>query len=105
MASNNTIQVDGLNIDAAAKTVLYRRSEIVLTKKEFELLLFFIVNKNRVLSKQAIFEHLWGDDYDGLDSLDTIYVHTMNLRKKLVAHTGADYIKTVYGMGYKWART
>lgn len=99
------IQVDGLEIQPEAMTVTYRQTPILLTKKEFQLLLFFIDNMNRVLSKQAILEHLWGEAYDGSDNLDTIYVHTMNLRKKLSAHTGKDHIRTMYGTGYKWERS
>ena len=98
---NNIIQIDDLQVDTSAKTVFYGKTEITLTKKEFELLLYFIVNKNRVVSKQSILAHLWGEEYAINESVDTIYVHTMNLRKKLVLHTGIDYIKTVYGMGYK----
>lgn len=101
---NNVLRVDKMEINTDAKTVHYLDNEIVLTKKEFELLLFFVVNKNRVVSKQSILTHLWGDAYDTPESLDTIYVHTMNLRKKLITQTGIDYIKTVYGMGYKWVQ-
>ena len=99
---NSQIQVDDLTIDPVAKTVSCNETFIPFTKKEFELLLYFIVNKNRVVSKQSIAEHLWGDHYDIIYNFDTVYVHTMNLRKKIVAHTGIDYIKTVYGMGYKF---
>lgn len=101
---DSIIQIDNLEINTAAKTVSYDGTEISLTKKEFELLLYFIVNKNRVVSKQSILAHLWGDEYEINESVDTIYVHTMNLRKKLVSQTGQDYIKTVYGMGYKWTQ-
>ncbi|MGN6439300.1 MAG: response regulator transcription factor [Agriterribacter sp.] len=101
---NNVIRVDKMEINTDAKSVHYLGNEIALTKKEFELLLFFVINKNRVVSKQSILTHLWGDAYDATDSLDTIYVHTMNLRKKLMTQTGTDYIKTVYGMGYKWVQ-
>ncbi|MBS1661432.1 MAG: response regulator transcription factor [Bacteroidetes bacterium] len=94
---------DGLEIDVDARSVSFQQKPITLTKKEFELLLFFIDNAGRVVSKRAIVEHLWGDEFGGSDSMDTIYVHTMNLRKKLIAHTGTDYIKTVYGTGYKWS--
>lgn len=99
---NSIITIDDLVIDTSAKTVSHEGKEITLTKKEYELLLYFIVNKNRVVSKQSILSHLWGDQYETNENIDTIYVHTMNLRKKLVSHTGLDYIKTVYGMGYKW---
>ncbi len=99
---NNTISIDDLHIDTSAKTVFFKNTEIACTKKEYELLLYFVVNKNRVVSKQAIAEHLWGDHYDMVDNYDTVYVHTMNLRKKIKTQTGVDYLKTVYGMGYKW---
>lgn len=76
---------------------------LTLTKKELDLLLYFIANKNRVLTKESIAEHLWGEQADSLDSLDFIYTHIKNLRKKLVEKGGSDYIRSIYGMGYKFA--
>ena len=76
---------------------------LTLTLKEYELLVFFIANKNRVLTKQTIAEHLWGDHIDLQDSFDFVYQHIKNLRKKITAAGGADYIKTIYGLGYKWS--
>ena len=73
-----------------------------LTLKEHELLLFLIANRNRVLTKQSIAEHLWGDNVDFLDSFDFVYQHIKNLRKKITAAGGEDYIKTIYGLGYKF---
>lgn len=73
-----------------------------LTKKEFDLLLFFITNKNRVLGKQAIAQHLWGDYTDDMANFDFVYQHVKNLRKKITAAGGKDYISTVYGIGYKF---
>jgi DNA-binding response OmpR family regulator len=74
--------------------------QLELTKKEFELLLYFVSNKGRVISKNAIAEHLWGDEMQG--NLDFIYTHIKNLRKKLMEADETDYIKSVYGMGYKF---
>ncbi len=71
-------------------------------KKEFEMLLFFIVNKNRVLTKEAIAEHLWNDNIDLADNFDFIYTHLNNIRRKIKTKGGNDYIKTIYGMGYKF---
>lgn len=73
-----------------------------LTKKEFDLLLYFVVNKNRVLTRQSIAEHLWGDYTDNLSNFDFVYQHVKNLRKKITAAEGRDYIGTVYGLGYKF---
>lgn len=73
-----------------------------LTKKEFDLLLFFLINKNRVVGKQAIAQHLWGDYTDDLSNFDFVYQHVKNLRKKISTAGGRDYINTVYGLGYKF---
>jgi DNA-binding response OmpR family regulator len=101
-SGHNCLEIDDLVIDTTAQVVSCKNEPINLTKKEYELLLYFIVNKNRVVSKQSIAEHLWGDHYNMADNYETVYVHTMNLRKKITAHTGTDYIKTIYGMGYKF---
>ncbi|WP_313374139.1 response regulator transcription factor [Chishuiella sp.] len=76
---------------------------INLTKKEINLLIYFINNKNRVLSRQAIAIHLWGDYTYNLDNVDFIYQHLKNLRRKISESGGNDYVKTVYGLGYKWS--
>jgi DNA-binding response OmpR family regulator len=76
---------------------------LVLTKKEYDLLIFFLSNKDRVLTKEAIAEHLWGDEMDMADSFDFIYTHIKNLRKKIIEKGGEDYIRTIYGMGYKFS--
>lgn len=84
------------------QVVKVNTSPLVLTKKEYALLLFFVSNKNRVLTKEIIAEHLWGDNMDMADSYDFIYTHIKNLRKKLIDAGSADYVKTIYGMGYKF---
>ena len=73
-----------------------------LTKKEFDLLVFLVTNKNRVLGKNAIAQHLWGDYTDNLPSFDFVYQHIKNLRKKISEAGGNDYLTTVYGIGYKF---
>jgi len=91
-----------ISVNTESRTVIIKGSAIILTKKEYDLLLFFIINKNRVLTKEAIAEHLWEDSIDMADTYDFIYTHLNNLRKKIRAAGGADYIKTLYGMGYKF---
>lgn len=83
--------------------VTINNNPIILTKKEFELLVFFIGNKNRLLTRESIAEHLWGDNIDLADNYDFIYTHINNLRKKIMKAGGKDYVKTVYGMGYKFS--
>jgi DNA-binding response OmpR family regulator len=97
---NNLIEFHNLIIDTQSKTVTVNKNLVELTKKEYELLLYFISNKKRLISKDAIAEHLWGNDMSG--NFDFIYTHIKNLRKKLMDAGDADYIKSVYGMGYKF---
>ena len=88
-------------IDTQAKVAMVNNNPLELTRKEFELLLYFVSNKRRVISKNAIAQHLWGDEMEG--SLDFIYTHIKNLRKKLMETGEADLIKSIYGMGYKFS--
>jgi DNA-binding response OmpR family regulator len=69
------------------------------------LLLYFTYNKGRVVSKNAITEHLWGEEMSGGINHDFLYTHIKNLRRKLMAAGGEDYIQSVYGVGYKFATT
>ncbi len=100
---NDLLQFQNISIDIRAKSVSVNNKTIELTKKEYELLLYFVSNKKRVISKNAIAEHLWGDDMEGNN--DFIYTHIKNLRKKLMDAGDTDYIKSVYGMGYKFSDT
>ena len=93
----NEITLNTDTIEARVYNVL-----LDITPKEFHLLLYFIVNKNRVLSRHAIATHLWGDYTDSLSNFDFVYQHVKNLRRKIDAAGGADYITTIYGLGYKF---
>lgn len=99
---NNRIVIDKLVLDLPNKSLSFDGEGITLTRKEYELLLYLLSNKNRVVTKEAIVEHLWGDNIDMCDSYDFIYSHVKNLRKKLVQAGAPDYIKAIYGMGYKF---
>lgn len=99
--SNNVI-FNEIDIDILSKTVAVNNTKLDITKKEIDLLLYLIGNENKVLSKSAIAEHLSGDMADMLDNHDFVYAHIKNLKKKLSKAGSGDYIKTVYGLGYKW---
>lgn len=94
------ITFDAISISPENQQVSISNEIVELTAKEYELLLFFISNKNRILSKSIIAEHLWGDSMDLADSHDFIYTHIKNLRKKLIEKDCPDYVKTRYGAGY-----
>lgn len=92
-----------IRVQSAERQVFVLEKPIDLTRKEYDLLLFFLANKNRVLTRETIAEHLWGDDADQMDNFDFIYSHIKNLRKKLTDNGAGDYLKAVYGVGYKFS--
>ncbi len=99
---NNVVVLDQLTINMADKTVQSIDGMVELTRKEYELLLYFASNRNRVVTKESIIDHLWGNHANHSDTYDIIYSHIKNLRKKLMESGCPDYIKAVYGMGYKF---
>ena len=98
---DNDLQFRDIIISPYNNEVKISDHQVKLTKKEFDLLLFLVSNPNRVLTKEAIAEHLWGDYMDMADSYDFIYAHLKNLRKKLFEISGEEYIQTIHGVGYK----
>ena len=95
------ITIGSICIDIQGKRVTVADKELDLTQKEYQLLLYLAINKNRILSKNAIAQHLWGDDMDFPDNYDFIYAHIKNLRKKIIAAGSEDCIRSIYGEGYK----
>ena len=100
--NSNIVRQGELEIDLLAKTVSVNSTLVTLTRKEFDLLIYFIGNKNRVISKSTLAEHLSGDFADMLDNHDFVYAHVKNLKKKLNEAGCEQFLKTVYGTGYKW---
>ena len=100
---NTKITFQEISIDLLGKVAMVNDNVVELTRKEYDLLIFLISNKNRVVSKNAIAEHLSGDDAELLDKFDFIYSHIKNLKKKLAEAGSVDYIKTIYGLGYKFS--
>ncbi|MCG9792272.1 response regulator transcription factor [Flavobacterium algicola] len=94
------ISLNEITINTEERRVTIGDTTINLTTKEYNLLIYFIANKNRVLQKNALIEHLWGDNADQFDNYDLIYSHVKNLRKKMLAVNCTDYIQSVYGIGY-----
>lgn len=94
------LKIGELFILPDSRQVFAGQEAVVLTKKEFDMLIFFVSNLNRVLTKEAIAEHLWGEFADTADSFDFVYSQIKNLRKKLQEKTNLDYFRNVYGSGY-----
>jgi DNA-binding response OmpR family regulator len=102
LRGDNIVTVNEISVNTNTLEVKVNGTIIDVTRKEYEMLLYFLVNKNRVVTKQSIAEHLWGDYTDNLANVDFVYQHIKNLRKKITAANGRDYISTVYGIGYKF---
>jgi DNA-binding response OmpR family regulator len=98
----NLLTYDMIEIDLGLKEVRVDGRSIVLTKKEYDMLLYFIANKGKVISHNALVDHLWRDEVTWADNFDFLYTHIKNLRKKLSELTGRDYFSSVYGVGYKF---
>ena len=99
---DNIITYNEISIDVLAMTTTVNGKAIVLTRKEFDLLVYFLANKGKVVTKNAMAEHLWGDEMDISDDFDFIYTHVKNLRKKLLEAGSQDYLRSLYGIGYKF---
>ena len=100
---DEVITFNEIEINPNSMAVTVNKKPIELTKKEYNLLLYFITNKNKVLTKESIAEHLWGDNIEMADSFDFIYTHMGNLRKKMKKLGAPNYLQTMYGLGYKFA--
>jgi len=100
-SGNNMVTIKNISIDTMAREVFVNNTKIDLTKSEYDILLFLFANTNKVISKESLAEHIWGDNMDLIDSFDFIYSHIKNLRKKIISAGAEDPIKVVYGIGYK----
>jgi len=98
---DTTITWNNLKLSPEQRTVAVNGIDMVLNRKEFDLLYYFIINPNRLINKTALAESVWGDYIDQADNLDFVYSQIKNLRKKLKEANAEVDIQAVYGMGYK----
>jgi len=99
----NEISFNEIKINTADNQAYVNDNCLTLTRKEYDLLLFLVTNRNRIITKESIVEHLWGDEVILTDSFDFVYTHLKNLRKKITMAGGKNYIKSIYGFGYKFS--
>lgn len=99
---SDTTQYGNLILDFKSRSAFVNKTRLELTKSELDLLLFLVANKNKVVSKNAIGEHLSGDQSDRFDNFDFVYSHMKNLKRKMAEAGGEERIKTVYRLGYKF---
>lgn len=101
LGGGNVVQLSNMELDFEARALRVEGNDIHLNRKEFDILAFFVVNKNRLVHKSALAEHVWGDHMDNADNFDFIYSQIKNLRKKLKHHGANLEIQAIYGVGYK----
>ena len=90
-----------INIDSYEVSV--NGENIYMTRKEFDILLYFMVNRDKVITRESIAEHIWGNNISCADNFDFIYSHIKNIRKKIELKNGRNYLHNIYGIGYKFS--
>lgn len=97
----NCIEVGNLVLDIQERTLFVEDKNIHLNRKEFNILSYFLMNKNRLITRTALAEYVWGDHIDEADNFDFIYYQIKNLRNKLKNAKASISIKSIYSVGYK----
>jgi len=98
---SDILALKNMRIDFDKHIVWIDENELKLNRKEYDILCYFAVNANRIITKEALAEHIWGDNIDSADSFDFIYSQMKNLRKKLKDFNSQVEIENIYGAGYK----
>ncbi|MEI6950415.1 response regulator transcription factor [Paraflavisolibacter sp. H34] len=98
---SSAFTLNNLLVDADLRAIKVDGEDLGLTRKEFDILLYLITNKNRLVTKTALAEHVWGDHIDEADSFEFVYSQIRNVRKKLKDSGAEVEIQAVYGIGYK----
>lgn len=101
LGGKNTVEIGNIILDIDERLFMVNNNPVHLNRKEFDILNYFIVNKDRLIRKPTLAEYVWGDNIDQVDNFDFIYYQIKNLRKKLQASQADISIESVYGMGYK----
>jgi len=97
------LSFDRIRIEPEERICFVDEQKIDLTQKELDLLLYFMSNRNRVVTKEGIADYLWGDYGGDYGSYDFVYTHLKNLRRKLMDAGCPDYVQNIYGIGYKFS--
>lgn len=95
------VPLGDFNVDLQKRNVYFEQTEITLSRKEFDLLSYMLLHKNRPLSRMQLSEHIWGDLADDEYDSNYIDVHIKNIRRKLSAHAAVDWLQTIRHVGYK----
>jgi DNA-binding response OmpR family regulator len=97
---NQNLNIGDFVIELMSRKISCKGKEVMITKKEYELLLYLIVNRNKVLTRNQLYEHIWGNILNDQYDSNFIDVHIKNIRKKLNEHAPTPWLETVRGIGY-----
>ena len=98
---DSVVNFGGVELDTTRKRVVLNGKKVDLTKKEYDLLQYLVFNHDRVLTRQQLYEHIWGNILDDQYDSNFIDVHIKNLRKKLNNNALTPWLETVRGVGYR----
>jgi DNA-binding response OmpR family regulator len=98
---SNVISFQGFLVDFPNRSLVWEAQSVNLTKKEFDILNYLIMNKNRVITRMQLTEHIWGDIIETDNDSNYIDVHLKNIRKKLSKFSETEWLETIRGIGYK----
>ncbi|SBW05682.1 response regulator transcription factor [uncultured Dysgonomonas sp.] len=98
---SNVLKLGNVSVDFDKHLVYIDDQELRLNRKEFDILSFFAMNTNKLITKEVLAEHVWGDNIDSADNFDFVYAQMKNLRKKLKDSNAGIMLENVYGVGYK----
>jgi DNA-binding response OmpR family regulator len=103
LKGGEVLSFDRIRVEPEERICYVDKQQVDLTQKEMDLLLYFMSNRNRVVTKEGIADYLWGDYGGGYGSYDFVYTHLKNLRRKLMDAGCPDYVQNIYGIGYKFS--
>ena len=101
LGGSELLTIGNLSVDFNSHVIYINDEELKLNRKEFDILSFFVTNMDRLITKEVLAEHVWGDNIDSVDSFDFVYSQVKNLRKKLKDNNADIVLENVYGVGYK----
>src|SRR5580704_6711713 len=95
------VPIGDFTIDLSKRLIFFEKNDIELSRKEFDLLSYLLLHKNRPLTRLQLSEHIWGNFSDDDSDSNYIDVHIINIRKKLAVHASVEWLQTIRGIGYK----
>jgi DNA-binding response OmpR family regulator len=98
---NHNLKIGDFVIELQSRKITCKGNEVMITKKEYDLIQYLIINRNKVLTRNQLYEHIWGNILDDQYDSNFIDVHIKNVRKKMNEHASTPWLETVRGIGYR----